>query len=581
MTFWLVVLFGAMATAAGDFLSIHLVVIVRFLHISESLAGVTIFAFGNGSTDLFSTLTAMSSGNGGLAISELFGAAVFITTVVLGLVAIVQPFTVDPKSFVGDVVWFILAVSMVVAFLADGRLVLGECLGIIGLYVAFVCFALLRPKANDTPTMSANTNDNHEQHQTLGGSPERSSEDSGRAFESLDNAYMSATAPARIAGTIASERSVTCAGSLQETDRLLPQTAGVHEDEVSNSSALRSNHPSDSSLEPIKWQPFLKIFPCLTSWNEQSLGGKILTVLSLPLLVPIGLTVPMVQRNADEGNALSGRTLPESSESVDTPASSPAQMSADSATLPQQPLSLSRLLAQNGTLCLQVALAFQFLAVVFAFQAIGARPTAPTILVVCLTPLILSALSGFCILTDRSQPRNHLSSVKGFLVSVLSFTTSLTWIYLIATSAVTLLMTLGFILNIPTTILGAIIFAIGNSSNDLVANMAVARRGFPILAASACFGGPMMNMLLGIGGGGLMQVLKARKGPAHSRSDGYLLQPSSEFFVSASSLLIGLGVTLIYAFYNSWRLDQRLGTVLIGIWIISTIGTIGISMARS
>ena len=91
----------------------------------------------------------------------------------------------------------------------------------------------------------------------------------------------------------------------------------------------------------------------------------------------------------------------------------------------------------------------------------------------------------------------------------------------------------------------------------------------------------MMNMLLGIGGGGLMQVLKAHKGPAQPRSDGYLFQPSSEFFVSASSLLIGLGVTLTYAFYNSWRLDQRLGTILIGIWIISTIGTIGISSARS
>ena len=74
-----------MATAAGDFLSVLLAVIVRNFDISEHLAGVTIFAFGNGCSDLFSTLAAMISNNGGLAIGEMFRAAAFITTVVLGL----------------------------------------------------------------------------------------------------------------------------------------------------------------------------------------------------------------------------------------------------------------------------------------------------------------------------------------------------------------------------------------------------------------------------------------------------------------------------------------------------------------
>lgn len=53
---WLVVLFASMATAAKDFLAVHLEFIVKTLKIHENLAGVTIFAFGNGCTDLFSTL---------------------------------------------------------------------------------------------------------------------------------------------------------------------------------------------------------------------------------------------------------------------------------------------------------------------------------------------------------------------------------------------------------------------------------------------------------------------------------------------------------------------------------------------
>ncbi len=102
-----------------------------------------------------------------LAIGELLGAAAFVTTVVLGLVAIIQPFPADPSNFIGDKVWFIIAVSMLVAFLVDGSVVLEECLGIIALYIAFVCFALLRPKLSAVSTRSEPTFDNFREHQRL------------------------------------------------------------------------------------------------------------------------------------------------------------------------------------------------------------------------------------------------------------------------------------------------------------------------------------------------------------------------------------------------------------------------------
>jgi sodium/potassium/calcium exchanger 6 len=56
MLLWLPVLFSSMATAAADFLAVHLEYIVQTVGISENLAGVTLFAFGNGCTDLFATL---------------------------------------------------------------------------------------------------------------------------------------------------------------------------------------------------------------------------------------------------------------------------------------------------------------------------------------------------------------------------------------------------------------------------------------------------------------------------------------------------------------------------------------------
>ena len=35
----------------------------------------------------------------------------------------------------------------------------------------------------------------------------------------------------------------------------------------------------------------------------------------------------------------------------------------------------------------------------------------------------------------------------------------------------------------------------GNSLADLVANITIARMGYPVMALSACFGGPMFSML--------------------------------------------------------------------------------------
>jgi sodium/potassium/calcium exchanger 6 len=171
--------------------------------------------------------------------------------------------------------------------------------------------------------------------------------------------------------------------------------------------------------------------------------------------------------------------------------------------------------------------------------------------------------------TVHEPPRDSLP------ISILAFGVSLIWIYLTATSAVTVLMTLALILNIPTALLGATVFAVGQSSNDLVANTAVARRGMPVLAAGATFGGPLMNMFMGVGGGGLLQVLKSK---AVGGSGVYTFQPAAGLFVSAASLLLGLVVTLSYVFWNSWQLDRRLGFVLIGIWVSFTAVNVAVSM---
>lgn len=135
---WLGLLFSTIGIAASDFFCINLSTIASILGMSESMAGVTFLAFGNGSPDVFSTFAAMKTNSGSLAVGELIGAAGFITAVVAGSMALVRPFKVARKSFVRDVGFFIVAASFSMIFLADGHLHLWECAVMVAFYVFYV-----------------------------------------------------------------------------------------------------------------------------------------------------------------------------------------------------------------------------------------------------------------------------------------------------------------------------------------------------------------------------------------------------------------------------------------------------------
>ncbi|GAO13792.1 uncharacterized protein UV8b_03976 [Ustilaginoidea virens] len=135
---WLGLLFTTIGIAASDFFSVNLSTIAAILGLSESLAGVTFLAFGNGSPDVFSTLAAMSSNSPSMAVGELIGAACFITGVVAGSMALVREFRVDKKTYARDIIFFIVAVAFSMSFLADGQLRFWECWAMVGYYILYV-----------------------------------------------------------------------------------------------------------------------------------------------------------------------------------------------------------------------------------------------------------------------------------------------------------------------------------------------------------------------------------------------------------------------------------------------------------
>jgi solute carrier family 24 (sodium/potassium/calcium exchanger), member 6 len=69
---------------------------------------------------------------------------------------------------------------------------------------------------------------------------------------------------------------------------------------------------------------------------------------------------------------------------------------------------------------------------------------------------------------------------------------------------------------------------------------------------SACFGGPMLNILLGVGGGLFMQPQRP-----------YPLPFSKTLVVSTVGLLVLLLATLIYVPWNDYFLTRRWGIFLV------------------
>ena len=68
------------------------------------------------------------------------------------------------------------------------------------------------------------------------------------------------------------------------------------------------------------------------------------------------------------------------------------------------------------------------------------------------------------------------------LLCFLGFIISIAWISTVAGEVVGVLKAFGVILSISEAILGLTIFAVGNSLGDLVADVTVARLGYPVMA---------------------------------------------------------------------------------------------------
>ena len=179
------------------------------------------------------------------------------------------------------------------------------------------------------------------------------------------------------------------------------------------------------------------------------------------------------------------------------------------------------------------------------------------------------------------QPSALPPSVRCFV----GFVGAIPWISTIAGEVVGVLKAFGIILNMSDAILGLTIFAVGNSLGDLVADITVARLGYPVMALSACFGGPMLNILLGIGLSGLYMTINGSESRHHKHPDRplkykpYHVEIGGTLIISGITLLVTLLGLLIVVPLRGWWMDRKVGWGLIVLWTLSTIGNVIVEIA--
>lgn len=685
---WTALLFSTIGIASSDFFCPNLATIANSLGMSQSVAGVTFLAFGNGSPDVFSTFAAFKAHSGSLAIGELLGAAAFITSVVAGAMAIIAPFKVSRRSFLRDAGFFMVAVIMTMFLLADGVLRLWESILMIVFYAIYVAYVLIgtyinskdnRKKvinsrirsryaqAGDEPgagvdddlddeanrlldedrrDMSNIEIDNHESDEehdyqdfnnsmSITGRPLLLSNNSVRPsllgaleFRELvsnrvedppnsqnmrksklrrPRAHSSAcTKPTEArkengrtrSGTIVkllpsqalayqrSQAEPSCDNQprADDTDRLgrvrvqplsivrtSSRSSSRSENEMPNdqiaSASLRkhnpiellspvipdANHAVPSSDIPVinvegpgdesdpfseawaddshmtsgvqsynavtnvdrsasesaspaesagsddgcncvrdeKWLPVWwpykvlpppgelvsLLFPTLDDFRDQSYTQRLLSIMALPSVFILTVTLPVVNPPVDQKTA----ELNEDGQDLE------AVIAKDDA---------ERYTAHRGwnrwLTALQSILAPLLLSTAIFYDSSLLWPTVGALLTGAFLVTLVLLLT-----TDDKRPKFHTwFCFVGFAISVC-------WISTIANEVVGTLQAFGTILGISDAILGLTVFAVGNSLGDFVADVTVARMGFSQMAISGVFGGPMLNILMGIGISGI------------------------------------------------------------------------------
>jgi sodium/potassium/calcium exchanger 6 len=517
---WLGLLFVALAVTANDFITTNIEIIAVATNLSENLAGATLLALGNGSPDVFSTFTAIRMGEGSLAIGELIGAASIVTAALVGTLAVIKPFKVTKREFLRDLSFFAGAAIFVIAFVADGQVTLSECWFMFAYWLCYcLCLWLWT-------WLEQRREKKHRENMLV---TERTRLVGQRDFGTIDQAESANRRPPsdnelRRLERIRFEGMLGVDPDQRPRAKMALQLPALISAVQFHSIVLSAARPVATPPAPIV--PTSKravLFPKLQNFWDQSPREKAFSILATPPAFFLTITTPVTKKL----QVLDGESY----------------------------------VWIRWLTVLQCLTAPVF--VVFALSPVDSGlPLIPCIICTVISVVCLVTLFSFTT-ADRHPSWISPLTGAGFVVGII-------WINFVASEVVIFFTHVGIILRISKAILGLTAFALGNSIGDFLAATSIAQKGSPFMAFTACFGGPMFNLLFGIGLGGVWNQLVYG-----GSSLPINVEITSTLVISAITLLLTIVVFFLWIPANGFWLSRSFGVSLVTLWLTSTIVNVG------
>ncbi|UXI14278.1 sodium/potassium/calcium exchanger 6-like [Sarcoptes scabiei] len=138
LAFILLILFFSIGTNADDFLCPVLIAISKSLKLSDNIAGVTFLAFGNGAPDIFSSIIGITDANPNLVIGQLYGAGIFVTTVVVGSIMLTREFEIMKRPLMRDIIFYLITTTLVWTTFLERKIIIYHSILFIIIYIVYV-----------------------------------------------------------------------------------------------------------------------------------------------------------------------------------------------------------------------------------------------------------------------------------------------------------------------------------------------------------------------------------------------------------------------------------------------------------
>lgn len=418
----------------------------------------------------------------------------------------------------------------------------------------------------------------------------------------------------------------------------LPPPSLFPEEDVTERQDPRPPKWWPSHLLPLPAELYSTLFPTIYNWRKKTWWEKFLGIISAPSVFLLTITLPVVDSGSDEKgkddtqtkspntqtapdlkqnpkkrNSAGGREaqalLPpiisvndadESEQGIESEeaqnwksrfsdSSAPERTSTGMHSPSPEPEDDSAMNALSSEDWRWWLVALQiFCAPLFLVAVVSVNISQETTVLGPMRLVLISLLSSLSIIALIMATTTTVSRPPRwrFLLCFVGFVVSIAWISTIANEVVGVIKTIGVVLDMSDAILGLTVFAVGNSLGDLVANITVARLGFPVMALSACFGGPMLNILLGIGLSGLYLTIRGAKEQQGRHPDGkmelrpYHIHITSTLLISGVTLLMTLVTLLIVVPARQWRMDRWIGWGLATLWVVSTAVNVVLEIVR-